>query len=114
MTWGTHKEHNYNTGRAHTFLPEKGQAVVVAQVVEILQLLPGGGTQALGQAIQVCWTEQHGLVADVDHVLSAGLVLGTDVAEPREGSDSDDVWVGHTGDVGGEASVTASLYVCRD
>lgn len=64
-----------------TFLPEEGQTVLVTLVIQILQFLPGGGTEALGQSVQVGGAQLHGLVADVDHVLGARL-LGANVAEP--------------------------------
>ena len=82
-------------------------------MIEVLQLLPGGGAQALGQSVQVSRTQLHGLVADVDHVLSIGLSLGANVAEAGKGADRDYVWVRHTGDVAGDTSITASLCEVR-
>ncbi len=96
-----------------TLPSEEGQAVAVPLVIQVFQLLPGGGAEALGQAVEVGRTQLHGLVAEVDHVLGAGLPLGADVAEPGEGTDCDDVGVRDAGDVAGEASITASLHVQR-
>ena len=79
-------------------------------MVQILQLLPGGGAEALCQPVQVGGTQLHGLVANVDHVLGAGLVLGADVAEPCERADRDDIRIGDKGDVASEPTITTSLF----
>ena len=80
-------------------------------MVQLLQLLPGGGAKALGQSVDVLGAELHGLVAQIYHVQRVRLPLGADVAEAGKRSDSDDVRIRQARNVAGEASVTAFLSV---